>query len=548
VTAAVRDPRIVVRFALFAGVALLLALGVGLLIARSFANSRAQSDVRADARFLAARLGHDDLARTAFLNSRIEGAPDRALLDSFLAPQDLGRGVVRVTLFSPDGSVTYSTDHGLIGKRPEPDKIARTLGGDTVETRSEVAGKSVINSFVPVTWIMDPTRPRGVLEVQTDYSPVAAQIHDEFVVQAASIVLALVVLYLALLPIMHRMTVALRERAERLRLSLVERGRLAAIVEGSNDAIVGRDRDGAITTWNEGAEHVYGWTAAEMLGRPIDVLLPATRDSSPEWSEAPDPTRTLHVRKDGTPVLVSVAVSPIRDETGALAGSSMIARDVTTLVQLEQELREAQKQEAVARLAAAMTNDLEALVKGIVPTDAGARGLRLLRQLKELGTEEPMYPEPLDLNQMIGELRWKLALQLGETVTLDLDASAERAVVSADPQLLERVVVDLALSARDAMPDGGVLSIATADVDFARQSAGHGVAARLEAGHYVMFSVSDTGAAPHATRMGLGLATVFSLVEQSGGTIGIESAPGTGTTVRVYLPSVAETADVLVVA
>src|SRR5207253_2668948 len=161
-----RDPRIVVRFALFAGVALLIALGVGLLIARTFANSRAQNDVRQDARFLASRLGHDDLARTAFLSARLEGAADPALLDAFLAP-------------------------------------------------------------------------------------------------AGAMVLALLVLYLALLPIMHRMTIALRVRAESLRASLVERGRLAAIVDGSTDAIVGRDRDGAITTWNTGAERIYGWTAAE---------------------------------------------------------------------------------------------------------------------------------------------------------------------------------------------------------------------------------------------------------------------------------------------
>ncbi|MDX6507467.1 MAG: hypothetical protein QOG06_2111 [Gaiellaceae bacterium] len=542
--AAERDPRIVVRFALFAGVALLIALGVGLLVARTFANSRAQNGVREDARFLASRLGHDDLARTAFLSARLKGAADPALLDSFLAPNDLGQGVLRVTLFSPEGWVTYSTDHALIGARPHPGEVQRALGGHAVEARSRIAGHEVINSFVPVTWTMDPTRPRGVLEVQTDYSPVAAQIHDEIFVQAGAMVLALLVLYLALLPIMQRMTLALRERAERLRASLVERGRLAAIVDGSTDAIVGRSSDGAITTWNSGAERIYGWTAAEAAGEKIAILLPDNRDDDGlEWAEELDLTRTVHVRKDGTQVRVSVAIAPIRDDKGTVVGSSMIARDVTALVELEQELREAQKQEAVARLASAMANDLEVLVQGIVPTDAGARGLRLLRQLQELGRDEPMRPERLDVNRMLDDLERKLTLQLGANVELDVETSADRAFVNADPQLLERVIVDLALSARDAMPAGGRLSIATADVDFARRASDRdGAAAKLDAGRYVMLSVTDTGDSQHSTRMGLGLATVFTLVEQSGGTIGVENIPGTGTTVRVYLPRAEEVA------
>jgi signal transduction histidine kinase len=207
---------------------------------------------------------------------------------------------------------------------------------------------------------------------------------------------------------------------------------------------------------------------------------------------------------------------------------------VTAVYQLEQELREAQKQEAVARFATAMANELDELVAGLVPTDAGAHTLELIRRLQEFGRVEESHPELLDLNSLLVGLRRRLELQVGDNVDLVLDPGAERAAVHVDPRRLERVVLDLVLSARDAMPGGGRLSIRTEDVDFSRRSDTRD--ATLEAGHYVLLAVSDTGSAQHAERMGLGLATVFGLVEQSGGTIGVESHPGGGTVVRVYLP------------
>ncbi len=285
-----------------------------------------------------------------------------------------------------------------------------------------------------------------------------------------------------------------------------------------------------------------------MIGKPIDILLPATRDETPEMLDELELSRTVHVRKDGMPVRVSVTISPIRDERGMLFGSSMIARDVTALVELERELRASQKQEALGRFAAAMANELQSLVDEIVPTDAAARGLQLLRQLQSFGQREPVRPERLDLNELIAGMKFKLGLQLGSNVELVVAANAERSSVVADPRLLERVVGDLALSARDAMPSGGTVTIATADVDFARRANRRdtGSTVQLEAGHYVMLSIADSGATHHAERIGLGLATVFSIVERSGGTIGIESNPGDGTTVRVYLPRAAEAADELV--
>jgi signal transduction histidine kinase len=130
-----------------------------------------------------------------------------------------------------------------------------------------------------------------------------------------------------------------------------------------------------------------------------------------------------------------------------------------------------------------------------------------------------MNPEPLDLDALLVSLHGRLDAQLGHAVELDVDAAAREAWVVADAKRLRRVVLDLALSARDAMPSGGRVEITTSVTD-----------------RGVVLAVSDTGTVPHAERMGLGLATVFGVVAASGGSIEVDSAPGVGTTVRVLLP------------
>src|SRR5207253_3879306 len=173
------------------------------------------------------------------------GAADTtALLDDFLDPKSASQDVVRLTLLSPDGIVTYSSDHRRLGRRVGvPPKQPRL---------THVGGKAVLESYVPVYWEFSPTRPRGFLGLERDYAPVAMQIRRTFVVQAGTIALALLMLYLALLPIMHRLTA-------RLERALAESRLLSSLVEHSNDAIVGRDREGRVTSWNAGAEQIYGW-------------------------------------------------------------------------------------------------------------------------------------------------------------------------------------------------------------------------------------------------------------------------------------------------
>ena len=501
-----RTPSIVVRFALYGGLVTLLAVAAGSWLARANATSRARSDVRADAAFLADRLGGDDLSRNAFLWPR----GDRGLsaqLDDFLDPRNAAQDAVRVALATTDGIVTYSSDHRGVGTR-----LGRIPTGARVVRRD---GRKVVETWVPVTWVLDPSKPRGYLGFDRDYAPVAAQIHDATLVEVGTLALAVALLYLAMLPITHRLTASLHR-------ALVERKRLAAIVESSNDAIVGRDAEGRITSWNAAAEQLYGWTAAEALGRTIDFLVPLAKPG--ELDELAG-TRELHLRKDGRLVLVSVSVSPIRDDDGELVGSSLIVRDVTAVANLEKELREAQRQEAVARFATAIANELDGLVADLAPTDAGARGIELVQRLQEFGHTTEMNPEPLDLNRLLVSLRGRLEAQLGHSVELSIEADAPEAWVLADPKRLRRVVLDLALSARDAMPAGGRLAIATSDGD-----------------EGVVLTVADTGTVPHAERLGLGLATVFGVVARSGGSLEVDSAPGKGTTVRVLLPRSAQPA------
>lgn len=282
---------------------------------------------------------------------------------------------------------------------------------------------------------------------------------------------------------------------------------------------MGRDRDGLITSWNAAAERLYGWKAADAIGKTIDFLVPLAPAESLDELVG---TRELHVRNGGQLVVVSTSISPILDDDGALVGSSLIVRDVGAVASLERELREAQRQEAVARFATAIAGELEGLVADLAPTDAGARGVELVRRLQELGSPTPVQLEELDVNELLLGMRTRLALQLGDGVELRLDASASAARVRTDRKRLQRMLLDLATSSRDAISAGGVLTIRSADAQGA-----------------VALSVSRRGDS-QAEQLGLALVHAVAVVEASGGTIEIDTDPATRTTITILLPRVAE--------
>jgi PAS domain S-box-containing protein len=356
---------------------------------------------------------------------------------------------------------------------------------------------------------------------------------------------------------------------------------LAAIVNSSQDAIIGKALDGTITHWNETAKHIYGYAAEEMIGRPISILAPADRpDEIPgilekiRRGEPVEYFETVRVRKDGQSLHVSIAVSPIRNSRGEIIGASAIARDITGQKRSEQLLRQAQKMEAIGRLAGGVAHDFNNIL-GIVSAscellrshlepnvhshyidnirEASRRGASLTRQLLTFSRKQfNQQPRILDLNESVREVVKLLRPLMGDNFEITLRQTEDAAVIEADSGQLDQIILNVAINARDAMPNGGRLILETslqeADEDFAQRHP------PMKAGRYVLLSISDTGTGMDAETLshifepffttkevgkgtGLGLATVYGIVKQSGGHIWIYSEVGRGTTVKVYLPS-----------
>jgi len=374
---------------------------------------------------------------------------------------------------------------------------------------------------------------------------------------------------------------------------------MAAIVESSDDAIIGKSLEGVITAWNAGAEAMYGYRADEMIGHNIFELVPS--DGMLELSAILERLRrgervahyeTKRLRRDGTAIDVSVTISPIRDASGAITGASTVARDMTATkqaelerIELEDRLHQSERLESMGRLAGGVAHDFNNLLAGIMNyaslvstslqdeiargslteddafvtvvqdveeiTNVARRAAALTHQLLIFSRRGVTKPEVLDLNTVVTEMQTLLRTTIPESIELRLRLAADLPLVKADPSQIDQVFMNLAVNARDAMPDGGELEIETAvfevDEQYARINAIH-------AGRYVRLTVSDTGVGmsrevaahifepffttkPKGEATGLGLATVYGIVTQAGGDVTIYSEPGLGTTVRVNLPA-----------
>jgi len=275
------------------------------------------------------------------------------------------------------------------------------------------------------------------------------------------------------------------------------------------------------------------------------------------------------------PARFDVWYSPVRDEHGAVTTVIGVAADVTDKAALEGQLRQAQKMEAVGRLAGGIAHDFNNLLTAILsyvdfllvalgpdhPARDDAEEVRraalkaadLTRQLLAFSRRQVLQPKLLDLNAIVIEMEKLLRRLIGEDVALRTELATGLGTVRADPSQLEQVIVNLAVNARDAMPHGGTLTLATAETD-AEEVRGHGQAT-VEPGRYVMLRIRDTGQGMDAVTQarlfepffttkeqgrgtGLGLATVYGIVKQSGGYIWVESELGRGTTFTVHLPRV----------
>jgi two-component system, cell cycle sensor histidine kinase and response regulator CckA len=356
--------------------------------------------------------------------------------------------------------------------------------------------------------------------------------------------------------------------------------RLAALVENSDDAILATDLEGRVTSWNLGAVKVHGYSREEMLGRNLALLAPADRVAEIgsvlgriQQGLAVDRFETVRVRKDGTRVNVSVTVSPIRDAGGRVVGISSITRDITERTRLESQVRQSQKMEAIGRLAGGVAHDFNNLLSvilghcrlvsaGLGPSEpsskhlseiekAGERAASLTRQLLAFSRKQVMATQVLDLGVVANELGGILRRLIGEDVSLAIIVHPGVGRVRADRGQIEQVVMNLAVNARDAMPQGGELKIEVKDENLDEAYVRDHVGARV--GAYVMIRVSDTGVGmdaetrshlfepffttkPAGEGTGLGLATVYGVVKQSDGYIAVDSQPGEGTTFEIFLP------------
>jgi PAS domain S-box-containing protein len=359
------------------------------------------------------------------------------------------------------------------------------------------------------------------------------------------------------------------------------RSRLAAIVESSEDAIISKDMQGIVTSWNTGAEKVFGYTTQEMIGQSIKRLLPMDRLEEEDdflarvgGGELIENLETVRRTKTGKFIHVSLSISPLRDAAGKIVGASEIARNITDRKQFESRLVESQKMEAIGQLTGGIAHDFNNLLsivignldllERLVTADpmalkrvqsaqkAAGRGADLTRRLLAFSSREQLRPALVRIEEPIQSTLELAARAIGPEINITTDYDPNIPPVFVDAGGLESALLNLMVNARDAMPRGGNLAITTqlADLDESHESQhGH----KLQPGSYACVSVSDTGQGmsydtverafePFFTTKergkgtGLGLAMVYGFFKQSGGAVRIYSEVGFGTTVSFYLP------------
>jgi len=383
----------------------------------------------------------------------------------------------------------------------------------------------------------------------------------------------------------HLITAANRE--------LDARSQLAAIAESSADAILGITLDGVVTSWNTGAERMSGYSREEMIGNNLSMLVPPGLTSelpailaSMQAGERWERLETIRLRNDNSILDLSYTLSPIRDATGTVTGAAMVARDVTERNRaeaerraLEHRLHQSERMESLGQLAGGVAHDFNNLLAAImnyagfvaeetskpeVRADAqeiqaaAERAARLTKQLLIFSQREKTETQALDLNAIVADIHNLLSRSIGTHIELQVNPAAALPAVEADRGQIEQVLLNLAINARDAMPEGGTLTIGTspAELDDAYASTHPGALPGL----YVKLDVGDTGtgmAADVAAHIfepffttkspgqgtGLGLSTVYGIVAQAGGSMTVDSEEGAGTTFSLYFPAVSAPAQ-----
>jgi PAS domain S-box-containing protein len=566
----------------------LAAAGTSFLVQR-LTTDRAEDNASAHARFAASLLSNFVVPSDFRMPAR--GRRLAELDRQFKAV--LVEDVLRVKLWSPDGRVMYSNDHSVIGdKTDEPEEIEEALNGPGVKGVSHLnaeggagADRKVLENYVPVR-LSGAGRPNGVLELYQDYAPVAHAARAAFWPLAGALGLCLLALYAAIFPIVRRMTLTLAARERALRES---DAKLRALIEHIPLVTYMDAPDGRTEYISPQIEGLLGYPVEQWLENRdfySEILHPDDRDRVlTEVAHSRDRGEPFQLEyrmlaKDGHAVSVLDGTVLVRDENGEPLYRHGFFLDLTRQKEaekqtsrLEEELRQAQKMEAVGQLAGGIAHDFNNLLMAIggysdvarskVDGDpaletaideiksASDRAAGLTRQLLAFSRKQILRPQVVDLNEVVSGMDGMLRRLIGEDLDIVTELSPEAGRVRADPGQLEQVILNLVVNARDAMPDGGRLTIETALVSVDGFEIGR--ESPLQRGSYAMLAVSDTGAGmdeetrkrifdPFFTTKepgkgtGLGLSTVYGIVNQSGGSIFVYSEPGQGTTFKVYLP------------
>ncbi len=380
------------------------------------------------------------------------------------------------------------------------------------------------------------------------------------------------------------MTRSLRNQAERLNASY---RRFATVTQSARDAIISTDELGNITFWNRSAEATFGYTETDVLGRPI-VNLIGESDRAAYKAALPNPMaddltfghiiEVTGMRKDGTRFPCEFSLAALHGSEGT--AFTAVVRDVMErkqsqdqLKQRDEQLRQAQKMEAIGRLAGGVAHDFNNLLMAIrgyaemiaqdLPesderrTDAeeilkaSDRAAGLTRQLLAFSRREVITQQAVALDHLVQTMQAMLQRLIGPEIQIITEIWPDLTPVLADSTQLEQILVNLVINARDAMPKGGKVTVELRNVELDKI----GVAAHpgLQTGDYVEMSVSDTGTGMDAETLsrifepffttkdsgkgtGLGLATVYGIVQQNNGAIEVQSRVGHGTTFYIYLP------------
>ncbi len=365
-----------------------------------------------------------------------------------------------------------------------------------------------------------------------------------------------------------------RKRAE------AENARLMTAIEQSPNAVTITDVEGAIQYVNPAFSRITGYSREEVLGKNPRILKSGQHDRAfyERMWQAILGGETWHGelvnrRKDGKLYNEETYIAPVRNSSGEITHFIAIKQDITARKELEEQLRQAQKMEAVGQLAGGVAHDFnnlltiingysQLLLENLGETNAlraqvaeiqkaGERAAGLTQQLLAFSRRQVLNLQVLDLNQVIRDTHKMLHRMIGEDIECHMVLHPELWNIRADPGQIAQIIMNLGVNARDAMPQGGVFTIETSNAELTEAYAA--THAEVTPGRYAVLAVSDTGIGmdretqarifePFFTTKepgkgtGLGLATVYGIVKQSGGHIWVYSEPGKGTTFKVYLP------------